>query len=138
MWIFRQVYVTHYSKMKRFAKEFVLIEEDAENIVQEQNIYALADVSDLFEKYFSTFVKDNGDFSNNFNIKCLGIVSFFNAIPYKDKGIIEPILQNFDVDYSSFIDAIEKLDRLELVEIRYDFIKIPAYFLKKRLVFCRM
>ena len=32
---FKQVYVTHYSKMKRFAKEFVLIEEDAENIVQD-------------------------------------------------------------------------------------------------------
>jgi RNA polymerase sigma-70 factor (ECF subfamily) len=32
---FKQVYVTHYSKMKRFAKEYVLIEEEAENIVQD-------------------------------------------------------------------------------------------------------
>ncbi|MDR2085424.1 MAG: ATP-binding protein [Bacteroidales bacterium] len=92
---------------------------------QEQNIYALADVSDLFEKYFSTFVNDDGEFSNQFNIKCLGIIAFFNAIPYKDKNITEPILQNFGVDYSLFIDAIEKLDRLELVEIRYDYVKIP-------------
>ena len=92
---------------------------------EKQNIYALADVSDLFEKYFSTFVKDDGEFSNQFNIKCLGIVAFFNAIPCKNKSITESILQNFDVDYSSFIDAIEKLDRLELVEIRYDYVKIP-------------
>lgn len=92
---------------------------------QEQNIYALADVSDLFEKYFSTFVNDDGEFSNQFNIKCLGIIAFFNAIPYKDRNITVPILQNFGVDYSLFIDAIEKLDRLELVEIRYDYVKIP-------------
>lgn len=92
---------------------------------QEQNIYALADVSDLFEKYFSTFINDDGEFSNQFNIKCLGIIAFFNAVPYKDKNTIELILLNFHIDYSSFIDAIEKLDRLELVEIRYDYVKIP-------------
>jgi hypothetical protein len=92
---------------------------------QKQNIYALADVSDLFEKYFSTFINDDGEFSNQFNIKCLGIIAFFNVIPYKDKNITEPILQNFGIDYSLFIDAIEKLDRLELVEIQYDYVKIP-------------
>jgi len=32
---FGKVYVTHYPKMKRFAKEYVIIEEDAENIVQD-------------------------------------------------------------------------------------------------------
>ena len=46
-------------------------------------------------------------------------------MPYKDKNITEPILRNFGIDYSLFIDAIEKLDRLELVEIRYDYVKIP-------------
>lgn len=55
----------------------------------------------------------------------LGDYCFFNAVPYKDKNTIELILQNFHIDYSSFIDAIEKLDRLELVEIRYDYVKIP-------------
>ncbi len=92
---------------------------------QEQNIYALADLSDLFEKYFSTFINDDGEFSNQLNIKCLGIIAFFNAIPYKDKNITEPILQNFSIDYSLFIDTIEKLDRLELVEIQFNYVKIP-------------
>ena len=32
---FERVYVTHYPKMKRFAKEYVIIEDDAENIVQD-------------------------------------------------------------------------------------------------------
>ena len=41
----------------------------------EQNIYALYDVSDLFEKFFSTFIKDDGEFANELNIKCLGLIS---------------------------------------------------------------
>lgn len=32
---FENIYVSYYSKMKRFAKEYVLLDEDAENIVQD-------------------------------------------------------------------------------------------------------
>jgi len=32
---FEKVYVLHYSRLKRFAKEYVLVEEDAENIVHD-------------------------------------------------------------------------------------------------------
>ena len=90
----------------------------------EQNIYALHDVSDLFENYFTTFVADNGEFANNFNIKCLGVISFFYTIPYKNKEITNSILDNFGIDYSAFIDAIDKLDKLELVEIQFEHVKI--------------
>lgn len=41
---FERVYVLYYSKMKRFAKEYVIVDEDAENIVQD--IF-----SDLWEKW---------------------------------------------------------------------------------------
>lgn len=91
----------------------------------EQNIYALHDVSELFENYFTTFVTDDGEFANNFNIKCLGIISFFYTIPYKNKEITSSILNNFGLKYSSFIDAIDKLDKLELVEIQFEHVKIP-------------
>ena len=93
-------------------------------LLAKQNIRALADVSDLFEKYFSTFVKDNREFNNPFNIKCLGIIAFFYAIP-KERSVIEPILQVFGIDYFLFIDAIGKLDKLELVEVQYEYVKIP-------------
>lgn len=91
----------------------------------EQNIYALHDVSDLFENYFTTFVADDGEFANNFNIKCLGLISFFYTIPYKNKEITSLILDNFGLEYSAFIDAIDKLDKLELVEIQFEHVKIP-------------
>jgi RNA polymerase sigma-70 factor (ECF subfamily) len=32
---FKEIYVSHYSKLKRFAKEYVVADEDAENIVQD-------------------------------------------------------------------------------------------------------
>jgi len=91
----------------------------------EQNIYVLHDVSDLFENYFTTFITDDGEFANNFNIKCLGVISFFYTIPYKNKEITSSMLSNFGLEYSSFIDAIDKLDKLELVEIQFEHVKIP-------------
>ena len=105
----------------------------------EQNIYALRDVSDLFENYFSTFIKDDGEFASNLNIKCLGLIAFFYTIPYKDKKIVSSILAHFEIDYSSFIDAIDKLDKLELVEIQFEHVKIPeqnlsTYFFYKAFI----
>ena len=61
----------------------------------EQNIYALYDVSDLFEKYFSTFIKDDGEFASKLNIKCLGLIAFFYTIPFKNKEVTASILNNF-------------------------------------------
>jgi hypothetical protein len=86
---------------------------------------SLYDVSDLFEKYFSTFIGDKDDFSNNFNIKCLGLIAFFGAIPYRRQDILTPILDSFEIPYSRFVDAIDKLGNLELVDIQYENVKIP-------------
>ncbi len=45
---------------------------------EKQNIYALADVSDLFETYFTTFIRDDEGFADALNIKILGIIAFFS------------------------------------------------------------
>ncbi|SHF46101.1 hypothetical protein SAMN05444274_105311 [Mariniphaga anaerophila] len=106
---------------------------------EKQNIYALADVSDLFEKYYSTFIKDEGEFASTINIKTLGIIAFFYAIPYKDRETVQPILENFGIHYNTFFDCIEKLDRLELVEVQYEYVKISeqnisTYFFYKAFI----
>lgn len=92
---------------------------------KEQNLHALHDVSDLFEKYFSTFIKDDNEFENPLIIRCLGIIAFFYTIPYKNKEITESILEKFEISYSDFIDTIDKLDKLELVEIQFEHVKVP-------------
>ncbi|MFT4662351.1 MAG: hypothetical protein ACI8XB_002641 [Patiriisocius sp.] len=91
----------------------------------EQNIGSLSDVSDLFESYFSTFIKDEGAFANILNIKSLGLIAFFYTIPYKNKMITESILSCFDMQYSEFIDSIDNLEKLELIDIQFDHVKIP-------------
>ena len=106
---------------------------------KEPNIYALRDVSDLFENYFSTFIKDDGEFAKDLNIKCLGLIAFFYTIPYKDKKITSSILDHFEMDYSSFIDSIDKLGKLELVDIQFEHVKIPeqnlsTYFFYKAFI----
>ena len=106
---------------------------------KEQNIYALRDVSGLFENYFSTFIKDDGEFAKDLNIKCLGLIAFFHTIPYKDKKITSSILDHFEMDYSSFIDLIDKLNKLELVDIQFEHVKIPeqnlsTYFFYKAFI----
>ncbi|QGQ97920.1 ATP-binding protein [Paenibacillus psychroresistens] len=107
--------------------------------IEKQNIYALSDVSDLFEKYFSTFIKDDGEFSKEINLKCLGLIAFFFTLPYKDKDIIKKILAKFGMTYLEFVDSIDKLENLELVEIQFEHVKIPeqnlsTYFFYKSFI----
>ncbi|ARK12181.1 ATP-binding protein [Fibrella sp. ES10-3-2-2] len=104
-----------------------------------QNIYVLHDVSDLFENYFSTFIKDDGEFAKALNIKSLGLIAFFYTIPYKNRDITTSILDNFGIEYSAFIDVIDKLDKLELVEIQFEHVKVPeqnlsTYFFYKAFI----
>ena len=106
---------------------------------EKQNISALADVSDLFEKYFSTFIKDEGEFANPVNIRTLGIIAFFHAIPYKDRETTISIIEDFEIDYNTLIDSVERLDKLELVEIQYEYVKISeqnisTYFFYKAFI----
>lgn len=91
---------------------------------EKQSLYALSDVSDLFDSYFSTFIKDFKEFAKLLNIKCLGLVSFFYTLPYKNREIMNRMLENFDINYLDFVDAIDNLDRLEIVEVQFEHVKI--------------
>jgi hypothetical protein len=90
-----------------------------------QLINALSDVSDLFERYFSTFIKDKEELQEPNNIKILGLIAFFYTIPINDKELITKILDNFGLDYNMFINNIDQLDKLEIVNIQYEYVKIP-------------
>jgi hypothetical protein len=115
-----------------FQKEIVRIADGnprlaimtAKLALEKQNIHALSDVSDLFERYFSTFVFDKGELEKVVNFQCLGLIAFFHTLPYKDKETISPILENFGLRYEQFIASIDSLEKMELVEVQYDYVKI--------------
>lgn len=90
-----------------------------------QSIFVLNDVSELFDTYFSTFVHDLDIFAEEINLKCLGLIAFFNVIPYKSREQASPFLSPFEITYEDFIDTIEKLEKFELVELQYQLVKIP-------------
>lgn len=82
------------------------------------------DISDLYDSYFQTFIKDFDVFSNKTLIKTLGIVSFFYTIERDNRQFIENILKDFEIDYHEFQEAIEELHKKELVEIQYNHVRI--------------
>lgn len=91
---------------------------------RKKEIAVLSDVSILFENYFSTFILDKDEFSNDQHLKHLGVIAFFDTIPYKDRETTEEILDKFDLNYYHFIDTIDEFDRLEIVEVQFEYVKI--------------
>jgi energy-coupling factor transporter ATP-binding protein EcfA2 len=84
----------------------------------------IKDLNDLFENYFSNFTFDALGSKTPIGLKCLGLISFFYAMPYKERDLVESILTDFGIKYDEFIDQIELFNRLEIVDIQFDNVKI--------------
>ncbi|HRO86136.1 MAG TPA: hypothetical protein PK110_15030 [Niabella sp.] len=91
---------------------------------QRQESFLLGDVSDLYDSYFQTFIKDFDIFGDKTLIKTLGIISFFFTIDRSNKEFIEVVLKNFELDYHDFNEAIDELEKRELVEVQYNHARI--------------
>lgn len=91
---------------------------------ERQESFLLGDVSDLYDSYFQTFIKDFDVFSNKSLLKTLGIISFFFTIDRSNKGFIEDVLNNFELDYYQFNEAIDELEKRELVEVQYNHARV--------------
>jgi RNA polymerase sigma-70 factor (ECF subfamily) len=70
---FEKIYIAYYSKFKRFAKEYVIREEDAENIVQDlflelwENKYFLIPQQNLFSFLFTSLKNKCIDYIRHIN-----------------------------------------------------------------------
>lgn len=98
---FENIYVAHYSRMKRFAQEYVIREEDAENIVQdvfldlwEQNFLLLTHTN-LFAYLFTTLKN-----------RCIDFL--------RHKTIVQNTAQKLEDDYTKALQmkfqSLEALD----------------------------
>src|SRR5690554_5956623 len=64
---FKEIYISYYARMKRFAQQYVIREEDAENLVHDKTVYdpcpagwrvpAIEDYSDLADEHFNKDVE---------------------------------------------------------------------------------
>lgn len=88
------------------------------------SLESLNNVSDLFEKYFRTFVSDENTFKDLRILKSLGILSFFYIIPYTDGELLNSISESFGISGDDLREAFDRLHDLDLIELKYGHAKI--------------
>lgn len=94
---------------------------------QEQVSFLYGDgerIFELYDYYFKTFIKDFDLFSNKSLLKTLGIISFFFTIDRNNKELLQSILATFEMDYYEFNEAIDELEKRELLEVQYNHARI--------------
>ncbi len=101
--------------------------------VEKNNLNALHEVYDLFDEYFKTFIKDNGLLQDKTVLKSLGVLSYFNTISLTNSDALEKTLSKFQLSRLEFIESIDKLEKIEIAEVKYNHTKISdqsisAYF----------
>ena len=80
------------------------------------NLDAIADVSQIYDRYFAPVIDDLVILHDNLHLRILGLISFFNTIDVEmefDQGI----LQLFGISTDQFLEAANHLESQEIVEI---------------------
>ncbi len=95
---FSELYITYYSKLVRFAREYVILEEDAENITQDV-------FTDMWEK------RDSIDLIENVNAYLFRLVKnrCLDYLKHKafEQKYIEHIQSSFEVELSLKLQSLE-------------------------------
>ncbi|SCD18947.1 RNA polymerase sigma-70 factor [Proteiniphilum saccharofermentans] len=108
---FEEAYVSYYARMKRFARQYVIREEDAENIVQD--IFF-----DLWEKQleFSSFVNFNGFLFMMLKNRCID----FLRRKTLEQQLIDEIQSEYIRTLKLKFESLEALDNKFLNETDID------------------
>ena len=88
---------------------------------EKQTLHSLQDMSELYDQYFSEAIKDKSALTDNVLLKTMGILSFFYSLDRSNRVFCDPLLKHFNLDYYKFNEAIDKLERLELLETSADY-----------------
>ena len=99
---FSEIYLAYYPKLLRFAAEYVILKEDAENIVQDlfvslwENKYLLANAENL-NAYLFKLVKN----------RCID----FLRVKIREKDRNEKIQESFNLELKLKLDSLEEFDK---------------------------
>nr|WP_294994538.1 hypothetical protein [uncultured Sediminibacterium sp.] len=91
---------------------------------EKQSAFLNGSVSDLYDAYFDTFIRDSDIFTNTLLLKTLGLIAFFFTIDRSDKVFVRKMTEIFDIDYYQFHEALDTLHKRELVEIQFNTARI--------------
>lgn len=110
---FEEIYISYYSRMKRFAREYVLLEEDAENIVQDL-------FSELWEKkiYFTSFANQKGFLFVMLKNRCIDFLRRKTI----EKSIIDELQEEYLHNLKMNFGSLEALDNKFLLDPNIDII----------------
>ena len=96
---FSELYLIYYPKLVRFAKEFVMSEEDAENITQD--VFA-----DLWEK------RESMDHIENIRNKCL---DYLKHKVFEQK-YVENVKASFEIELNLKLQSLDRFDVYDISE----------------------
>lgn len=84
--------------------------------IQHQNLEILHDLFDFYDAYFTSFITDEDVLNDIDTQKTLGILSFFYSVDKTNKEQYKMLLEVFELDHHKFIEALVKLENIELAE----------------------
>jgi len=85
--------------------------------VDTQSLNSISDATELYESYYGSFISKNIDNNNLYAVA--GIISFLNAINFKELNLLLPVLEKLNLSETSFVKYTKELHNLEFVDI-YD------------------
>jgi hypothetical protein len=106
---------------------------------------SISDVSELYDKYYSSIESDLDSLKDENNLRVAGIVSFFRTVDKTNKNLMVNINSVFGVSTEDFWEASKKLHNMEILDMfENDVVKISdqvlstylfhLVFFKKKLV----
>ncbi|QXV63720.1 hypothetical protein INP83_11430 [Mucilaginibacter sp. 21P] len=88
---------------------------------ESQNLMKLHDASEIYDQYFQNAIPDHSLFDNKVLMKAMGLISFFNAIDLTNSALMNDLMTTANFEGHQFKEAVDHLERLELVETSVDF-----------------
>ena len=81
---------------------------------------SINDVSQLYDEYYGTLVKENALFDDSNVLIIAGIISVFKSIHLDNIEIIIPLLETHNISKELFVESIRRLHEYEIVDIYHD------------------
>lgn len=81
---------------------------------------SINDVSQLYADYYNSALDENNILNDNTLCRVAGILAFLDSVHLEHLDIILSILQKYDINKDTFIESVNRLHQLEIVNVYHD------------------